>query len=154
MEAPEAPQTHPIARGDNEMLEFTGRCRPGTGYHWSRSSIASMDCRKVIFPNCARTWWGNGICCAWPSNLKSGHYLRLGRGEERAAAAIKRPLLVDSLEAILAALYLDGGWTAARDFILRDDCRDRNLLDMNVESSAIPVMDFKSALQEKLQAGG
>ena len=46
--------------------------------------------------------------------------MRLGRGEEKSGGRNKASLLVDSLEAILAALYLDGGWTVARDFILRD----------------------------------
>ncbi len=85
--------------------------------------------------------------------LQIGHYLRLGRGEEKSGGRSKGTLLVDALEAILAALYLDGGWTAARDFILRVIV-EPELADMNLETSAIPVMDFKSALQEKLQAEG
>ena len=85
--------------------------------------------------------------------LQIGHYLRLGRGEEKSGGRNKATLVVDALEAILAALYLDGGWTAARDFILRVIV-EPELADMNLETSAIPVMDFKSALQEKLQAEG
>ncbi|HYK48845.1 MAG TPA: ribonuclease III [Terriglobales bacterium] len=85
--------------------------------------------------------------------LEIGHYLRLGRGEEKSGGRNKATLLVDALEAILAALYLDGGWTVARDFILRTIV-EPELAHMKLETSAIPVMDFKSALQEKLQAGG
>jgi len=85
--------------------------------------------------------------------LEIGHYLRLGRGEEKSGGRNKATLLVDALEAILAALYLDGGWTVARDFILRTII-EPELAHMKLETSAIPVMDFKSALQEKLQAGG
>jgi ribonuclease-3 len=85
--------------------------------------------------------------------LEIGHYLRLGRGEEKSGGRNKATLLVDALEAILAALYLDGGWTVARDFILRTII-EPELTHMKLETSAIPVMDFKSALQEKLQAGG
>ena len=85
--------------------------------------------------------------------LQIGHYLRLGRGEEKSGGRNKATLMVDGLEAILAALYLDGGWTAARDFILRTII-EPELAHMKLETSAIPVMDFKSALQERLQAGG
>jgi ribonuclease III len=83
--------------------------------------------------------------------LQIGSYLRLGRGEEKSGGRSKATLLVDALEAILAALYLDGGWAVARDFILRTIV-DPELAHMNLETSAMPVMDFKSALQEKLQA--
>ena len=46
--------------------------------------------------------------------LELGHYLRLGRGEEKSGGRGKTALLVDALEAILAAIYLDGGLEAAR----------------------------------------
>jgi ribonuclease-3 len=85
--------------------------------------------------------------------LQVGHYIRLGRGEEKSGGRNKASLLVDTLEAILAALYLDGGWPTARDFIVRVIV-EPELAQMNLESSAIPVMDFKSALQEALQARG
>jgi len=85
--------------------------------------------------------------------LQIGHYLRLGRGEEKSGGRTKATLLVDALEAILAALYLDGGWPVARDFILRTIV-DPELAHMRLETSAMPVMDFKSALQERLQASG
>ena len=84
-----------------------------------------------------------------PSNCKSANYMRLGRGEEKSGGRGKASLLVDALEAILAALYLDGGWQAARDFIVRVIV-EPELAHMNLETSAIPVMDFKSALQEAL----
>ena len=53
----------------------------------------------------------------------------------------------------LSRLYLDGGWQVARDFIVRAIV-EPELAHMNLETSAIPVMDFKSALQEALQARG
>src|SRR6266851_3521977 len=83
--------------------------------------------------------------------LQIGHYLRLGRGEEKSGGRNKATLLVDALEAILAALYLDGGWPVARDFIVRMIV-EPELTHMKLETSASPEMDFKSALQEALQA--
>jgi len=85
--------------------------------------------------------------------LHIGEYMLLGRGEEKSGGRNKASLLVDALEAILAALYLDGGWTAARDFITRE-ILEPELTRLQLETSAIPVMDFKSALQETLQASG
>ena len=79
--------------------------------------------------------------------------MRLGRGEEKSGGRNKASLLVDALEAILAALYLDGGWPVARDFIVRVIV-EPELANMKLETSAMPVMDFKSALQEALQARG
>src|ERR1700724_4244006 len=51
--------------------------------------------------------------------LELGHYLRLGRGEEKSGGRGKTALLVDALEAILAAVYLDGGLEAERQFVVR-----------------------------------
>jgi len=47
--------------------------------------------------------------------LELGHYLRLGRGEEKSGGRGKTALLVDAFEAILAAIYLDGGLEVARE---------------------------------------
>src|SRR6267143_955499 len=85
--------------------------------------------------------------------LELGHYLRLGRGEEKSGGRGKTALLVDALEAILAAVYLDGGLEAARKFILQTVVIPE-LERMNPGTGGVPVMDFKSALQESLQASG
>src|SRR5271165_2378362 len=50
--------------------------------------------------------------------LKIGQFLRLGKGEERSGGRSKSALLTDALEAIIAALYLDGGLETAQRFIL------------------------------------
>src|SRR6202050_3782427 len=50
--------------------------------------------------------------------IELGHYLRLGRGEEKSGGRGKTALLVDAFEAILAAIYLDGGRGAARACVL------------------------------------
>src|SRR5439155_22156008 len=51
--------------------------------------------------------------------INLGDFLRLGRGEELSGGRAKTALLVDALEAVLAAMHLDGGSEAARNFILR-----------------------------------
>src|SRR6202047_4728393 len=85
--------------------------------------------------------------------LELGHYLRLGRGEEKSGGRGKTALLVDALEAILAAVYLDGGLEAARQFVVRYIVAPE-LQRMEREGGALPLTDFKSALQEALQGLG
>ena len=78
-----------------------------------------------------------------------GAYLLLGRGEEKTGGRQKQALLADGCEAVIAAIYLDGGIDAARDFILQE-------LAEEIEHVRSPdfLRDFKSALQERLQASG
>src|SRR6201988_4358120 len=85
--------------------------------------------------------------------LELGHYLRLGRGEEKSGGRGKTALLVDALEAILAAIYLDGGMEPARKFIVREILTPE-LERMEREGGTLPMNDFKSALQETLQGLG
>jgi ribonuclease-3 len=85
--------------------------------------------------------------------LELGHYLRLGRGEEKSGGRGKTALLVDALEAILAAIYLDGGMAPAKEFILREILAPE-LERMDREGGTLPMSDFKSALQETLQGLG
>src|SRR6202167_3046456 len=85
--------------------------------------------------------------------LELGHYLRLGRGEEKSGGRSKTALLVDALESILAAIYLDGGMEPVREFILREILAPE-LERMEREGGTLPMTDFKSALQETLQGLG
>jgi ribonuclease-3 len=78
-----------------------------------------------------------------------GDYLLLGRGEEKTGGRQKLALLADGCEAVIAAIYLDGGVEHARAFILRE-------LASEIEHVRSPffLRDYKSALQERLQATG
>jgi ribonuclease-3 len=138
--------------GDNEILEFLGDAVLGlatseTLFHrfpeFQEGQLSKLRAHLV----------GQRHLLRVAEQLQIGDYMRLGRGEEKSGGRNKASLQVDALEAILAALYLDGGWPVARDFILRAIV-EPELADMNLETSAIPVMDFKSALQEVLQARG
>jgi ribonuclease III len=84
--------------------------------------------------------------------LEIGHYLRLGRGEEKSGGRNKPTLLADALEAVLAAIYLDGGLEPARRLILQRIITPE--LDRIASHGSLPVTDYKSALQERLQALG
>ncbi len=85
--------------------------------------------------------------------LDLGDYLRLGKGEEKTGGRKKPALLVDALEAILAAIYLDGGMEPARNFIVHK-IMITELERIASSDAALPLKDYKSALQEKLQASG
>ncbi len=86
--------------------------------------------------------------------LQIGRYLRLGHGEEKSGGRSKTALLVDALEAVVAALYLDGGLEQARRLIL-DKVLDPELERISKASGdVLPVTDFKSALQEAAHSLG
>jgi ribonuclease III len=82
-----------------------------------------------------------------------GRFVLLGRGEEKTGGRQKHAILADSFEAVIAAIYLDGGIDAARDFILsRFEPLVRAAGDRAAEASF--TEDWKSALQEQMQAAG
>ncbi|MGB4549821.1 MAG: putative dsRNA-binding protein, partial [Syntrophales bacterium] len=72
-----------------------------------------------------------------------GEYLLLGRGEEAAGGRLKASILADALEAVLAAVFLDGGYDRADRFI-------RTLFGPLLEEDGVYLRfrDFKSELQE------
>ncbi len=80
-------------------------------------------------------------------NLDIGTYLLLGKGEEMTGGRQKASLLADAFEAVLAAIYLDGGYKKARDFVLRHLA---NKIDELAADNFI--FDFKTKLQEVSQA--
>ncbi len=82
--------------------------------------------------------------------LGLGDALLLGRGEEKTGGRTKQALLADVFEAVIAAIYLDGGIEPARAFVER---QIRPLL-ADVRQSPVFGRDHKSALQERLQARG
>jgi ribonuclease-3 len=80
--------------------------------------------------------------------LRLGDHILLGRGEEKTGGRRKQALLADSYEALLAAIYLDGGIEQARAFIVREFAA----LVGDVRQHGTAARDYKSALQELLQS--
>ena len=85
--------------------------------------------------------------------LELGHYLRLGRGEEKSGGRSKTTLLVDALEAVLGAMYLDSGLETVRRVVLQHILTPE-LEELQRSGRSLPLNDYKSALQERLQAMG
>jgi ribonuclease III len=81
-------------------------------------------------------------------SFELGEYILLGRGEIQTHGREKNSILADTYEAIVAAVYLDGGFDAAFKII------EANFLQLiNALHSAVNNYDFKSRLQEMLQVG-
>jgi len=80
------------------------------------------------------------------SAIALGKYLRLGKGEEATGGRTKSSLLGDAIEAVLGAVYLDGGYKRAKELIL-------TLFKENIDTilSSGEFHDFKTELQEKTQ---
>lgn len=138
--------------GDNEQMEFLGDAILGLVTseelfqrfpNFREGQLSKLRAHLVSEKHLIRV----------AQQLELGHYLRLGKGEEKSGGRSKTALLVDALEAVLAAMYLDGGLDPARQFILQSIVGPE-LQRMDLTGSGLPVTDFKSALQETLQALG
>lgn len=128
----------------NERLEFLGDAVLGwvvadLAYHrFADMAEGRMtDLRKAVV--CTRALAGLG------RDLGLGSYLRLGRGEDTAGGRDKDSILSDALEAVLGAVYLDGGSQAAADLVHR---LVLGLLD--AAAANLDQLDHKSRLQERV----
>ena len=83
-------------------------------------------------------------------DIQLGDHLILGRGEEKTGGRFKQALLADAYEALIAAIYLDGGLDAAETFLRREL---KNAIDAGAARNFVG-QDYKSALQERVQALG
>ncbi len=97
-----------------------------------------------------RTAWVNEKQLArMARRINLGSYIRLGRGEHCQGGCRKNSILADVYEALVAAMYLDGGIDAARKFIV---AQFSGLLQGEPDNE--DVQDYKSQLQELLQREG
>ena len=79
-------------------------------------------------------------------SIRLGEHILLSRAEEKAGGRMKRAILADAYEAVLGAIYLDGGVEAAAAFLERPLGEFLDDLDI----AHLTYGDFKSALQERL----
>lgn len=130
---------------DNERLEFLGDAvldlvvghRLMTRYPQLREGELSVTRAQVVSET------GLSEVAA---QLGLGQWLMLGKGEEKSGGRTKPSILADAFEAILAAVYLDGGFAAAQDMVGR-------LLAQRIETVEFKgFYDFKTRLQETSQA--
>ena len=86
-------------------------------------------------------------CAEIARQIDLGAVLKLGRSETKSGGRRKQALLGDAMEAVIAAVYLDAGFDAARDLVVR-------LWDDRIKSVKADARDAKTALQEWAQARG
>ena len=138
----------PRETGNNERLEFLGDAILDaviSDYLYSR--LEHMEegeltkLRAVIV--CERS------LAACGAKLSIGSYLRLGKGEENSGGRKRGSILADATEAVIGAIFLDGGWDAVSKFVIR-------LFSDLIEDALCGKlhMDYKTEIQEKLQSHG
>lgn len=129
----------------NERLEFLGDAvleAVSSEFLYSRypkkseGELSMMRASMVCEPSLA-------ICA---KRLGLPKYLRLGRGEEGTGGRQKDSVISDATEAVIGAIYLDGGFLKAREFVLRH-------ILMVLKDDEL-YRDFKTELQEAVQERG
>lgn len=83
--------------------------------------------------------------CQFSRELDLGKYLRLGKGEDKGGGRERDSILADAFEAVLAAMYLDGGFNVAKNHVMRFIKNELKHTDDEV------FKDYKTALQEIIQ---
>ncbi len=141
--------THASARAaqggrDNERLEFLGDRVLGL-------SIAALlygqfpDAREVEFARHYNALVCERSCAEVAQSLDIGPHLIIAPSEARTGGRKKSVILADACEAILGAVYLDGGFAAAEALVVR-------IWGPLVATAAAPAADAKTALQEFAQS--
>jgi len=129
----------------NEVIEFVGDSVLGLTIahalfdsfpHLDEGELSLMKHRLVSAPSLAQV----------SEKLRLSKFLKMGRGEERTGGRGKQTILADATEAIIGAIFLDGGYPAAREFV------QRLFADELQTISPARVTDYKTLLQERLQA--
>ena len=140
-----------VVSGDNERLEFLG------------DAVLNLVVAEMLFV--LHPEWHEGELTRIRSQLVSrqhmaqvavaialGKHLRLSRGEERSGLRKKSTVLSDSMEAVIGALFLDGGLEPVKTFVRRRVMGEVVELLAEELRSGAALGNFKSALQERLQA--
>jgi ribonuclease-3 len=139
------------SRADNERLEFLGDAVLGlvvaealfkSQPNWQEGELTRLRAQLVSRRNMAEV----------AQAIDLGKHMRLGKGEERSGGRRKPVLLANAMEAVIAALFLDGGLEEVRHFARRQ-ILGHAAEDLARElTSGASLGDHKSALQEHLQA--
>ena len=83
-------------------------------------------------------------CFDYAKEINLGDFLLLGKGEEKTGGRERKSILADAFEAVIAAIYLDGGIEEARKFVLR-------FIIPAIEKQNVTFKDYKTVLQEVIQ---
>ena len=141
---------------DNDMIGRVGMISGAECFDWDPNSHEHFYCRKchkiinLDLPEGELTKMRASLVCEkslqrFSRVLEIGSFLRLSRGEQNSGGAERSSILADAFEAVLAAIYLDGGMEKAREFVLRFTVPEME----NPKPKAFK--DYKTALQEIVQ---
>lgn len=149
----ETAQRHGGETADNERLEFLGDAVLGLAVaealfaahpEWSEGELTRVRAQLVSRQHLAAVAAGLGL----------GNHLRLSRGEEHGGLRHKATVLSNAVEAVIGALFLDGGLNPVRSFVGQHVMGEAaEMLAEEIRSGAA-LGNYKSALQEHLQAMG
>ena len=137
--------------GDNERLEFLGDAVLGlvvaealfTAHpEWQEGELTRVRAQLVSRRHMAEVAQAIGL----------GKHLRLSRGEDRGGLRRKSTVLSNTMEAVIAALFLDGGMEPVRTFARRSVMGEAAEQLAEELRSGAALGNYKSALQEHLQA--
>lgn len=134
------------AKHDNQRMEFLGDRVLGLAistYLYRNYTSAQEGDLAPRFNHLVR----KETCAEIADSLQLGDEMRLGRSESRSGGRRKTAILGDVMEAVIAAIYLDGGYKAAEAFIL-DAWKDA------LEEMPEETIDNKTKLQEYVQGKG
>lgn len=138
---------------NNERLEFLG------------DAVLELMCSEYIFSNNSEMHEGEmtklraSIVCEptlamCAREIKLGKYILLGKGEISTGGRERDSILSDAFEAVIGAIYLDGGFTSAKEFITKfvlDDIDNKKLFfDSKTILQEIIQADYREPLQYKL----
>lgn len=142
--------THPSMatgnRADNQRLEFLGD--RVLGLVMAEALLAAYpDAPEGVLAPRFNALVRKETCADVAREIDLGAVLKLGRSEMLSGGRRKQALLGDAMEAVIAAVYLDGGFEAARDLVLR-------LWGERIRTVEADARDPKTALQEWAQARG
>ena len=137
-----ANEKHMKKHSDNERLEFLG------------DAVLEVISSEFLFTNYPDLPEGNltklraSLVCeptlaACTQQIQLGEFIRLGKGEDMTGGRTRKSILSDALEAVIGAIYLDGGFTNAKEFILKFILTD-------IEHKKL-FYDSKTILQEVVQ---
>lgn len=139
----EQPESRPV---DNEVLEFLGDSVVGlvTADFFCNAFAGLNEGDLSKYKSAAAS---TEALSEFALQIKLGQHILLGKGEEKSGGRKKRTILAGTFEALLAALYLDQGYEAAKGFLLP-------LLKKSfrrAEPGIVLINNYKSALQEYFQ---
>lgn len=126
----------------NERLEFLGDSVLGVitadyFYHNHNNLPEGIMTKKRAACACEKSLFG------FAKEINLGKYIRLGRGEERTGGRNRASILADAFEAVIGAIYLDGGLDSAKSFVLK-------FVEKAAEQE-LAFRDYKTELQEIIQ---